>query len=143
MPAVYNKSSVHFQYPDNWELADERDDSGQHSISVHAPSGAFWSVTVHDRRIVPDDLIAQVNTILSKEYEEFEARPVTETIGPAEAIGFDMHFFCGHALVSARSRVLHRGEQTVLILCQAEDTEFDQLAMVFQAITFSMLQESE
>ena len=143
MPAVYDKSQVRFQYPDNWELADEVDDSGQHAVSVHAPSGAFWSVTVHDRRITPDDLIEQVNSILSAEYEEFEAEPVIETIGPVEAVGYDMHFFCGHALVSAQSRVMHRGDQTVLVLCQAEDAEFERLAMVFQAITVSMLQPAD
>ena len=139
MPAVYDRFDVRFQYPDNWQLSDESDESGRHSISVHAPSGAFWSVTVHARRISPDDLTSRVNSILDDEYEQFEAEPVSETIADVEAVGHDMHFFCGHALIGARTRVFHRAEQTYLVLCQAEDTEFDRLDMVFQAITVSML----
>jgi hypothetical protein len=62
-------------------------------------------------------------------------------IGGVPAAGYEVHFYVGALVAAARIRVFERDSALVLLLCQAEDREFDRLEPVFEAMTVSLLQQ--
>lgn len=140
MLAHYHKLSVHFLYPENWELveSDPRDDP--RTISVQDEGGAFWSITIYEGNLDPASLAEAALAALEEEYVELEVEPVSESIGGVPAAGFDIHFYVEQLVAAARIRVFERDESLVLLLCQAEDRQFDRLNPMFEAMTVSLLQ---
>ena len=139
MSAIYEKLGVRFMYPDTWEVIDEDPAADPRSISVHNKTGAFWSVTAYRAGIEPAEIAAAALSALRDEYEELEAEEVTEQIGPLDADGYDVHFYVQQLVAAARIRAFEYDSRTILLLCQGEDREFDQLARVFDAMTLSFI----
>lgn len=138
MTAVYDQVGVQFLYPENWELADEPSDDLPRVISVTSPTGGFWALHVYDSSAEPGELAGEVLQSMGQEYDSLESEPATEQIGPVEATGFDMEFYCLDFVTSARVRAFRRGPRTCVVLSQAETRDFDKLADVFRAITLSL-----
>ena len=139
MSGTYDKAGVRFLYPETWEVTDELSGELTRVISVQSPEGGFWALHVYPESVEPADLTAEVLQTLRQEYDSLEAEPVTEKIGPAEALGQDLEFYCLDLVVSARIRAFRQGERTYLVLAQAESREFDKLGDVFRAMTVSLL----
>ena len=141
MPAKYDRDSLTFQYPENWELDEDPPNGIPRSISVTAQTGAFWCATVYSGETPLQDLTQQYLQTLEKEYEDLEQEPV-EVAFPSETIpGTDLYFYCLDFLVRSRVLALSVGSRSVLLTWQAEDREFEQVEPVFQAISFSLLQD--
>jgi hypothetical protein len=139
MPAVFDKLGIHFLYPDNWTLDEDEELAGNNSVTVHHPGGAFWSVVLHDADADPAKLSAAALAALKAEYVDSEAEPVHEQYGKQSLSGYDMNFFCLDFTNTATIRCFHMPSATCLVLCQAEDREYEALAPVFRAITTSLL----
>jgi hypothetical protein len=139
MPAVYDKLGVRFLYPENWRVADEELDEWPRSVSVQSPGSGFWSLHVYQAPVDPATIAAEVLQTMKEEYSGLEAIEVTERIGDAEAVGHDMDFCCLDFIVTSHTRSFRLGDLTFLMLCQAENREFEQLAEVFLAMTLSLL----
>ncbi len=142
MPAVYEKLGIHFLYPENWTLDEEESLHGDQSITVQSPGGAFWSLVLHPTSMDPSALTVAALAALKDEYRDSEAQPVSEQIGPQSIHGYDMNFFYLDFTSTALIRGFRTATASCLLLCQAEDREFAQLAPVFRAITTSLLAES-
>jgi hypothetical protein len=140
MPVKYNRSGIQFLYPENWEIAEDQLHEGTRSVTVQAPGGAFWSVDLHPHARNSRTLAAQVLETMRQEYGDLEAEPVWERIGGLEAAGYDMQFYCLDFIVTARLRSLSTQEGTIIVLCQAEDREFERLEPVFRAMSESIFQ---
>lgn len=139
MPALFDKMGIRFQYPDNWTLDESDAAEGLWSVSVQSPGGAFWSVFIHPRGVSPREIVRSVVVTMKNEYPDMDVEPVHESIAGKEIEGSDLNFYCldltNTALVRAYQTVL----ATYLILCQADDREFEQVAPVFNAMTHSLL----
>ena len=140
MTAVYDKLGMQFMYPENWEVVDEDPASDPRSVAVHNETGAFWSVTVYESIVDAEEVADAAMAALREEYEDLEIEPVAEDIGPTHAFGYDVHFYVQQLVATAHIRTMEHGDHTTLLLCQAEDREFDRLREVFQAMTLSYLQ---
>ena len=139
MTATYEKSGLQFMYPENWTLAEDDMQSTPRTVSVQAPTGAFWSVDIYPFSIDMEQLLDQIVAAMKEEYEDLEAESATEEIGDEPATGFDLNFYCLDFLVTSQVRAFRHGHAVYLLTYQAEDREFDQLRDVFRAITASML----
>jgi len=141
MTAIYEQSGLRFMYPENWVL-DNRDDMGRPwSVSVHSPTGAFWSLTVLDG---PDDLkqlASQTLQAIQEEYQEssFESITADDEVAGHTMTGHDINFFYLDFLVSAKLRAFRIGHHNCTVLCQAEDRDFGNLQQIFEAITYSLI----
>lgn len=62
-----------------------------------------------------------------------------EKIGKIELVGFDVNFYCLDLTNTAWIRAGSTAAATYLILCQAEDREFSEVADIFRAMTASLL----
>ena len=139
MPASYNKLDLTFQYPDNWTL-DEKDAlEGESTVTVYSPGGAFWSIVVHPAQVDPEDLAKTALKAMRKEYDELDSEPVREAVGGHELLGYDLNFYCLDLTNTALVRAFRTPAASYLILCQADDREFQQIEAVFRAITASLV----
>jgi hypothetical protein len=141
MPARFDRLGISFQYPDNWTLDDSDAVLGRRSVTVYSPGGAFWSVAIHSGSAEPAKLTAAVVDAMKQEYEGLEAEEAEETILGHDLVGFDLAFCCLDLTNTARVRGLRFAHSTYTIYCQAEDREYEQAKRVFQAMTFSFLDE--
>ncbi len=142
MPATYDKMGIRFLYPDNWILDEQEAVEGNRSLTVYSPGGAFWSITLHPASADVRELASTAMAALKAEYEGAEAEPVTEEIGGQELTGYDLHFFFLDLINTALVRGFPMAGASCLVLCQAEDREFEQFRAVFRAMTTSLLAES-
>lgn len=143
MTGNYDRCGIRFLYPENWELTDDALDEIPRTISVQAPSGAFWSVDIHPFSVDPTELLDEVVAAMRGEYADLEAFAATEQVNGQDADGFDMFFWCLDFVVTCRVRALRSGHATYLMTYQAEDREFQQMEPVFKAITHSFFQENQ
>jgi len=110
-------------------------------VTVYSPGGAFWSIVVHPLESDPSELAAAALQALKTEYEHSEAEPASEQFARRTVSGYDMNFFYLDLTNTALIRSFRTETATCLVLCQAEDHEFAELAPVFRAITTSLLAE--
>ncbi|NUQ63020.1 MAG: hypothetical protein HUU20_11050 [Pirellulales bacterium] len=139
MPAEFRKLGIAFQYPDNWSLDESDAIKGRQSVTVYSPNGAFWSVGIHPRWAVPEQLASAAVEAMREEYKELEVDETTEELANQEISGFDISFYYLDLINTAAIRCVSTDEAVYTVFCQAEDREFDRLHLVFQAITVSLL----
>jgi hypothetical protein len=138
MPAVFEKFGIRFQYPENWTLEDEGAARDQ-VVTVYSPGGAFWTLMLRPAGTDPVEMASAVVDELEKEYDEFESEPTHERIGNMDTAGYDVNFICLDLTNTAWIRTWTSDRNTFLLMCQAEDRDFEQLANVFRAMTVSLL----
>lgn len=139
MPATYEQFGIKLMYPDNWTVTDEQLDQWPRSVALQSPTSAFWQVHVYPSRTNPKDLVDEVLETLRAEYEEVEWVWVEQAMENALAVGYDLSFFCMDFVVAARVRGFYLQERTFVVVNQAESRDFDELQLVFDAITQSLL----
>jgi hypothetical protein len=142
MPAIFDKSGVTFQYPENWTLEVDNPQPGEIAATVTSPTGAFWSVAMHPRKAEPLELTDTVLEAMRQEYPGLEAESVEETIEGHELVGHDLNFFYVDLVGTAQIRAVRLPWTTFAIHCQGEDREFGKIEPVFRAMTFSLLKSS-
>ena len=138
MVIQYDRAGIRFCYPENWTVADDEADRRRRSVLVQAPSGAFWSVDLCLQATNSRDLAAEVLQTMQREYVDLEAEAVTDKIGGLEATGYDMQFYCLDLIIAARLRTVRTPAGTLVLLCQAEDRDFQALEAVFSAMSESI-----
>jgi hypothetical protein len=139
MPARFDKLGISFQYPDNWMLDDSDALLGRKSVTVYSPGGAFWTVAIHPGSADPAKLAASVLNAMKKEYPGLEIDEAFEVVAGHDLTGYDLAFYYLDLINTASIRSLRVGQTSYMIFCQAEDRDFDQLRMVFQAMTTSLV----
>ena len=142
MPGLYEKLGIRFQYPDSWRLDEAEALAGEQSVAVYSPDGAFWSVMIHapsqDLQALADAALETMKQV----YDELDAEAVEEAVSGMTLVGYDLNFYCLDLTNTAQVRACRTASGVFLILCQADDREFDQVENVFRAITHSLLAES-
>ncbi|HTQ38766.1 MAG TPA: hypothetical protein VMJ32_07045 [Pirellulales bacterium] len=139
MTAVFDKFGIRFQYPENWTLEADNTAPGRQSVSVYSPGGAFWTVMLHPPDTDASELASTALVAMQNEYDELDSEPVQEEISRMGLIGFDLNFYCLDLTNTAWIRAGSNYSATFLVICQAEDREFEEVSGVFQAMTASLL----
>lgn len=138
MPAVFDKLGIRFLYPDNWTLDEQEAISGNSSVTLYSPGGAFWSIAVYGPEVEPSELAIEAMQTLKADYEGAEAEPASDEISGQTLKGYDLNFFYLDLTNTAVIRAFRWLGLTCLVLCQAEDREFAAAGPVFRAITTSL-----
>ena len=108
-------------------------------VSVYSPTGGFWSVILHPAGLDPEDLVEAAVDTMRQEYEQLDADHTHETISGHDVVGSEMNFYCLDLTNTAVARSYATNDATYLVLCQADDREYETIGPVFDAITRSML----
>lgn len=141
MPSVFQHNSLCFEYPDNWTIEDSCGDELP-QVVVSSPHTAFWHLSSYPRGTDLEPLFDEALAALRSEYPEMETEPA---LGEALACegqqleGFDVNFYCLDLTNTCWLRGFQTDEATYLLLCQAEDREFNRVSPVFQAMLASLL----
>jgi len=139
MPAHYQLAGVRFDYPENWTVDDGDRHADPASVTVSSPGGAFWTLTIHEADADPAVLIDTVLAALRDEYEQVDAERAGEIVDGRALSGYDVNFYCLDLISAAMIRGFQTPQGTYVVLCQAEDSEFELLRQVFLAVTTSLL----
>ncbi len=143
MPGVYENRGIHFQFPENWAVDEEDGLEESTTVNVISPGGAFWSIAVHPCHEDPADLAEAAVAAMRAEYDGLDAEPASEWIADQHLTGYDLNFIWLDLTNTALVRGFRTDRGTYLVLCQAEDREFEQVAIVFRAITTSLFMAAE
>lgn len=135
----FDRFGLAFDHPDNWQVDTEDSEGRYATVTVYSPGGAFWSVSGHAPGGDPAALSEAVESQMREEYRELDAEPASEEIAGHRLVGIDMNFYCLDLTNTAQVRTLTTPDAIYLILCQAEDHEWDEVAPVFAAITTSFI----
>jgi hypothetical protein len=139
MPATFDQFGVRFDYPDNWSVEQSEDDDSSEQVVVSSPHTAFWQLSKHAAGTELEPLFDEVLAALRSEYQEIEVEPEDELIDGHLVTGFTVNFFCLELTSTCWLRGIETPEANYLLVCQAEDREFAQLELVFQAMLASVL----
>jgi hypothetical protein len=140
MPAVYDKSGIHFLYPENWALDEQEGADGEILVTLTSPADGLWMLMIAPGHLDPRALSRTAMQTIKQDYEDFEAEPASETIAGTELVGFDINFYCLDLTNTALVRGFRTRDASCVIVCQAEDRDYASLAPVFRAITTSLLE---
>jgi hypothetical protein len=139
MAAVFDKLGIRFLYPENWTVETDDTAPGRQTISVYSPGGAFWTVMLHSQDKDPVELARTALVAMQDEYDELDSEFAREEIEGVELIGFDLNFYCLDLTNTAWIRAGSSESSVLLMICQAEDREFEEISPIFQAMTASLL----
>ena len=139
MPKTFSKMEISFQYPDNWTLDEEDAVAGGESVTVYSPGGSFWSVAVHPHYASPTQLALAALEAMKEEYEGLEIEDAQETVYGRELVGYNLNFYYLDLTNTTRIRCFATSKAAYTIFWQADDAEYDQIQMVFQAMLASLL----
>ncbi len=139
MAAVFDKFGMRFQYPENWTLETDNTDPGRQTVSVYSPGGAFWTVMLHPQDADPLELARTALGAMQNEYDELDSEAAQQEIAGLALVGFDLNFYCLDLTNTAWIRAGLLENVVLLVICQAEDREFEELAPVFQAMMASLI----
>jgi len=140
MVATYDRHGITFLYPRNWTLTTEDSPHSEcRCVTVQSPESGFWMLQTFGGPETPERLAAEALQLLKQDYGELEVVPIDEEMGATRLVGYDLQFFYLDFLVRCQVRSFALADSNCVVLCQAEDGEFDQLAQIFSAITTSLL----
>ncbi len=139
MSAIFEQAGVRFAYPENWTIESPVDDEADLQVTASSPDTAFWSLSVYPGLRDIRELADEVLGAMQAEYPALENDPTDEIVEGTPVVGYELSFYCFDLTNTAWVRVFHREGATCLLLCQAEDREFDQVEPVFDAMTACLL----
>ena len=158
MPGTYERAGLYFDYPESWRLeeggpgedADDGDDGSNApepggedepaSVTVHSPGGAFWTVLKYRGASDPRRYLEGSLAAMREEYGDLDVVAAEESLHGHRLTGYDLNFFYLDLTSTAHLRGVKTLGSTLLILCQADDREWDRIEGVFQAMTSSLLE---
>lgn len=135
----FDRFGLTFDHPENWSI-DVDDASGlQAAVTVYAPEGGFWSVSAHEPGGPALALATAVVAEMRAQYRELDSEPAEDRVAGRHLRGFDMNFYCLDLTNTAQVRTIETPTAVYLLLCQAEDREWERTAPVFAAMTASFV----
>ncbi|HMF12210.1 MAG TPA: hypothetical protein VKE94_07885 [Gemmataceae bacterium] len=142
MAARFDDGGIRFQYPENWRLEREENDSGW-TVSLQSPGTAFMMVCLREDLPTPDQVAEAALDALREEYPELEADDCVDNLAGQPAIGHDIRFISLDLTNTCWTRSFYSSEGTVLVLCQANDLELEVHEPVLRAICKSLEVDEE
>lgn len=135
----FNRFGLSFDHPDNWTVETDDAEERYAAVTVYSPGGAFWSISGHAAGGDASLLASAVVDQMRDEYQELDCEPGEWAVWGHTLPGFDLNFYCLDLTNTAQIRTLTTPDAIYLILCQADDREWDAVAPVFDAMTTSFV----
>ena len=135
----FNRFGLAFDYPDNWTV--DTDDSLDRfaAVTVHSPEGGFWSLSGHAPGGNPTELSRVVLEQMREEYRDLDSESAESVVHGRRLEGLDINFSCLDFTNTAHVRTLETPDALYLLVCQAEDRDWERIAPVFAAMTASFV----
>ncbi|MGE3315614.1 MAG: hypothetical protein AB7O26_10900 [Planctomycetaceae bacterium] len=142
MSETYQSHGIRFEYPELWELSEQRGDN-ETTITVESPDTSFWSLSIFYGRTTPEEVLETAVSALQEAYEEVDVYPSKARIGEHQGGARDVEFVCYELINSAFLRAFETDDFTALVYYQGTDHELVDSKPVLEAITASLRYEPE
>ncbi len=129
-------SGIRFQYPEDWSLEREDNDTGW-TVSVQSPGTAFLMVCLREDTPSTEEVADATLEALREDYPELEADDCIDSIAGQPAIGHVVRFFSLDLTNTCWTRSFYSSYGTVLVLWQVNDLELEEMGPVLRAICAS------
>jgi len=143
MPATFDNLGIRFEYPENWSVEIQEDLSASSQVVVSSPHTAFWQLSIHppDTKLEPlfDEALAALRSV----YQDLDVEPTDEILEGHLIEGYTVNFFSLDLTTTCWIRGIETPEFNFLLISQAEDREFEQVHLVFEAMLASVLRNQE
>ena len=133
----YHRHGVRFQFPSDWELAEQSTDD-ETTISVQSDGTSFWTVVLLKSRPDPDQVLSAVVDAFEQDYEDVDVTSAVSSLGGMPALGREIDFVCYDLVNSATLRVCQTSEMTLMVLHQGTDHELVTTGEQLRAMTASL-----
>lgn len=139
MPALidYHERGLSFRYPRGWELSEEAHGS-QRTITLQTAGASFWSLTLFDDRLEPDQILDSILQAFQEDYEDVDVYPVQTKVLNQPAAAADLDFVYLDLVNSVSIRAFQTDDRSAVVLFQGTDAELDILRDQFDAVTASL-----
>ncbi|MCA9079985.1 MAG: hypothetical protein KDA58_05470 [Planctomycetaceae bacterium] len=134
----YRNHGLAFEYPEDWDLAEEGDEDCTTITVAEAEGPTFWSLHLMWRRPPVEEVLEMVEATFQEEYDDVDIEATTLTVARREAAARQLDFVCLELVNTAFVRAFRTGRFTAMILCQATDQELATAQQVFREITDSL-----
>jgi hypothetical protein len=131
MPATFDSFGLKFLYPDNWSIVDRGDDEGTDGVTFELPTGGFFTIEPIREGQLEQELVEEVAESIEDEYGEVEREEVPSD---DESRIVDFQFYYLDLLIISRLKIFTIGTISYYIQMQAESRDFEENALVFEAI---------
>jgi hypothetical protein len=142
MAAQFEEGGIRFQYPENWRLEREENDTGW-TVSVQSPGTAFMLVSLSEDMPSADNVAETALEALREDYPDLEAEDCVDSLAGQPAVGHDIRFFSLDLTNTCWTRSFYTPGGTVLVLCQANDLELEDHGPILRAMCASMQVDDE
>lgn len=139
MPTTFDQFGVCFEYPDNWVIDQPDEPALNEQVVISSPQTAFWQLCKHPSGTDLEAIFDEVLAALRTEYKEIEVEPADDHIEGHVVRGFNANFFYLDLTNTTWLRGIETPDANYLLICQAEDREFDQVELIFRAMLASVL----
>jgi hypothetical protein len=137
MAAQFEEDGIRFQYPENWKLEREENDTGW-TVSVQSPETAFMLISVRTDMPTPEEMVETVLEALREDYADLEADDCIDSLAGQPAIGYNIRFFSLDLTNTGWTRSFYCAAGTVVVLCQTNDLELERNEPILRAICASL-----
>ncbi len=134
--AEFLDSGIRFQYPEDWSLEREDNDTGW-TVSVQGPGTAFLMVCLREDTPSTEEVADATLEALREDYPGLEADDCIDSIAGQPAIGHVVRFFSLDLTNTCWTRSFYSSYGTVLVLWQVNDLELEESEPVLRAICAS------
>jgi hypothetical protein len=142
MSKHFEQGGLSFDYPATWRLEREENDDGW-TVLLQAPGTAFMTITCDNRMPLLEQVIEETLETLRSDYPALEAEARIDGLAGQMAVGHEIHFFSLDLTNTCRTRCFYTDEGTVLVLCQAEDAEWEECEPQFRAVCASLRADTD
>jgi len=142
MALTFQEDGLTFQYPENWRLERNDNETGW-TVSLESPETAFFMITFDGDMPDAEAMAETALAALKEEYPGLEADPCLDSVAGQPAFGHEIRFFSFDLTNTCWTRSFYCGGGTVLVLWQANDLELEHIEPVLKAICASFKVEED
>jgi hypothetical protein len=142
MSLTFEEDGIRFQYPENWRLEREENETGW-TVTVQSPDTAFFLVSFDGDAPEPQQMAQTTLEALREEYPNLEADACVETVAGQPAVGHDIQFFSLDLTNTCWTRSFSSDRGTILVMWEVNDLELEAIEPVLRAITASLEVEED
>ena len=142
MSLTFEEDGIRFQYPENWRLEREDNETGW-TVTVQSPDTAFILLSFDADMPEPEQVAQTALEALREEYPNLEADAFEETVAGQPAVGHDIQFFSLDLTNTCWTRSFTSARGTILVMWEVNDLELEATEPVLRAITASLEVEED
>ena len=137
MDQVYDAHGIRFQFPDDWEVTEQRRGT-EIWISAESPYTAFWCLGLFPDRPHAEHVIESALESFCDEYDDLDIYPSDAQQSDARTVARDLEFVSMDLINSAFLRAFETEAFTALVLFQANDAELEETRPIFEKMCRSL-----